>query len=145
MLVPEVPRPWLQNLMRARYDCLCVFVDGIRDELFGGDVASLPWATAGVEGEPWRVTRFARGVVEAAVPGDWLLAESSVRDEGEPWAGKKKSSGAVALAALVNSVAGLGLVGGVLLYRHLSPFGSMLYRWEVSRTNYGAAGALLGI
>lgn len=145
MLVPEVPRPWLRNLMRRRYDCLCVFVDGVRDELFGGDVASLPWVTGRVDGEPWRMTRFARGVVEAAVPDDWLVAESSVRDEGKPWAGKKKSNTAVVLAAVVNSVAGLGLVGSVLLYRHLSPFGSAFYRWELQRMNYGAAGAFFGM
>lgn len=145
MLVPEVPRPWLRDLMRRRYDCLCVFVDGVRDELYGGDVASLPWSKAEVKSEPWRMTRFARGIVEASIPDDWLMGESSVNDEGKPWAGKKPSNASVILAALMNSVAGLGLVGTVLLYRHLSPFGSIFYRWETQRRTIGAAGALFGI
>lgn len=145
MLVPEVPRPWLRDLMRRRYDCLCVFVDGVRDELFGGDVASLPWATGAVESEPWKMMRFARGVVEAVVPDEWLIVDASSRDEGKRWAGKKKSSGAVVLSSLLNSAAGLGLVGSVLLYRHLSPFGSAFYRWEMPRRTFGAAGALFGL
>lgn len=145
MLVPEVPRPWLRDLMRRRYDCLCVFVDGVRDELFGGDVTSLPWVKEQTEAEPWKMTRFARGIVEATVPDDWLLGESSVNDESKPWAVKTPSNASLILNALVNSVAGLGLVGTVLLYRHLSPFGSVFYRWETQRRAIGAAGAFFGI
>lgn len=148
MLVPEVPRPWLRDMMRRRYDCLCVFVDGVRDELFGGDVASsLPWViTEKVKSEPWRLIRFARGVVEATVPDDWLMAESSsLNDEGKPWAVRTPSQTSFLLAGLVNSVAGLGLVATVLLYRHLSPFGSVFYRWETQRRTIGATGALFGI
>lgn len=137
MLVPEVPRPWLRDTMRRRYDCLCVFVDGVRDELFGGDVASLPWRPAGDdEVEPWRVTRFASGGLKAVVPGEWLTGGESPSHASK--------TGAV-LAALGSSVTALGLVGGVLLYRHLSPFGSVLYRWETRRQNFGAAGAFFGI
>lgn len=146
MLVPDVPRPWLRELMRRRYDCLCVFVDGVRDELFGGDVASLRWVGKDeLRKEPWLGIRFARDVVEAAVPEDWLLGEASAKDEGKPWAAKKRSTGSVILASLVQSVAGLGLVGSVLLYRHLSPFGSAYYRWETQRRNFGAVGAFFGI
>lgn len=145
MLVPEVPRPWLRDLMRRRYDYLCVFVDDVRDELFGGDVASLPWLKDQMKSEPWRLTRFARGIVEATVPQDWLMSASSVNDEGKPWALKKASNGSLVLSALMNSVAGLGLVGTVLLYRHLSPFGSVYYRWETQRRTIGAAGAFFGI
>lgn len=148
MLVPEVPRPWLRELMRRRYDCLCVFVDGVRDELFGGDAASLPWGKEKVESQPWRMTRFARGVVEATVPEDWLMGRwqsSSVDDDGKPWAAKKSTNGSFVLAALMNSVAGLSLVGTVLLYCHLSPFGSVFYRWETQRRTIGAAGAFFGM
>lgn len=139
MLVPEVARPWLRNMMRRRYDCLCVFVDGVRDEVFGGDVASLPWTTAAAEiKSPWRVTRFARGVVKAVVPGDWVLGETY-------WALGKRSTGGALLATLGSSVAGLGIVGSVLLYHHLSPFGAVFYRWEMQRRSFGAAGALFGV
>lgn len=156
MLAPEVPRPWLRDLLRRRYDGLCALVDSVRDELFGGDiVASLPWrAEAEVRGAPWRATRFARGVIMAVVPEDWLVGgehKLSPRrgDEGEKkqWTvvAGERSRGMVALAALGNLLAGLGLVGGVLLYRHLSPFGAALYRWEGQRRRLGAAGALFGI
>ncbi|KAJ4397426.1 hypothetical protein N0V93_001654 [Gnomoniopsis smithogilvyi] len=145
MLVPEVPRPWLRDLLRRRYDCLCVFVDGVRDELFGGDVASLPWAKEQVKAEPWRLIRFARGIIEASVPEAWLMGESLANDEGKPWAVRKQSKASFVLSALMNSVAGLGLVGTVLLYRHFSPFGSVLYRWQMQRKTIGAAGAFFGI
>ncbi|KAF3764600.1 Tom37/Metaxin-1 [Cryphonectria parasitica EP155] len=150
MLVPEVPRPWLRDLMRRRYDGLCVFVDSVRDELFGGDVASLPWRTEAPAGSPWRVLRFARGVVEAAVPEDWLLGElSPAHQQGQVHqvvSNRQPSNGGPAvLSALGSSAAVLGLMGSVLLYRHLSPFGSVLYRWEMQRRNLGAAGAFFGI
>lgn len=156
MLAPEVPRPWLRDLLRRRYDGLCALVDGVRDEVFGGDVtASLPWRSEAEVGTPWRLTRVARGVMAAAVPEDWLVGGEhgswSSRDEEKkverPWAAtaRRKSRGMVALAALGNVLGGLGVVGGVLLYRHLSPFGAALYRWEGHRRRLGAAGALFGI
>lgn len=162
MLAPEVPRPWLRDLLRHRYDGLCALVDGVRDELFGGDVAaSLPWR-AEAANAPWRATRFARGVVAAAVPENWVLgdergAEGTNEEEEEENKKKEKpravsaaaagrrSRGMVALVALGNSLAGLGVVGAVLLYRHLSPFGAALYQWEGHRRRLGAAGALFGI
>lgn len=151
MLAPEVPRPWLRDLLRRRYEGLCVCIDAMRDELFGGDVASLPWlgkagtATA-TEGAPWRVTRFARGVVGSAVPGDWLLGEEKDAVVVSGLGTRRRSRVGVALRALGNSLAGLGLVGSLLLYRHLSPFGAALYRWEgLRRRSFGAAGAFFGI
>lgn len=158
MLVPEVPRPWLRDLLRRRYDdSLCVFVDRVRDELFGGDVTSLPWRTATAKGvvaaataaaddqSPWRVTRFARGVVKAVVPRDWVLGEAC-------WPASEKKrfrsggGGGVLLTAIGSSVAGFGgIVGSVLLYHRLSPFGAVFYRWEMQRRSLGAAGALFGI
>lgn len=150
MLAPEVPRPWLRDLLRRRYECLCVFVDGVRDELFGGDVAALPWreqtgtTTRTAEGAPWRATRFVRGVIGSAVPGDWLLGEEGENAVAGASSGTR-SRAVVALRALCNSLAGVGLVGSVLLYRHLSPFGATLYRWEGQRRSFGAAGAFFGI
>lgn len=145
MLVPEVPRPWLRDVVRRRYESLALFVDNTRDELFGGDVASsLPWAQlpgAGA-GESWRVTRFVRGVLRASVPRDWLLTTTTTTTVSSHSPRESRL-----LAALGGSAAVMGLVGGVLLYRHLMPFGSVLYRWEMSRRirGLGVAGAFFGI
>lgn len=152
MLVPEVPRPWLRGVLRARYEPLCAFVDGIRDELSGGDVAaagSLPWRAgpAGDDEQPWTVTRFARGIVEAAVPEDWLLGGAYEQAAGPGGAAveEKHRRRAAVLSALGSAAVGVGVVGGGLLYRHLSPFGSAVYRWETQRRTLGAAGAFFGI
>lgn len=141
MLVPEVPRPWLRDVMRRRYETLSLFVDNIRDELFGGDVASsLPWQREPPAGEknaqPWRATRFARGVLQTAVPQDWLISQSSRGPQGR---------GRSLLTALGSSAAVLAAVGSALLYRHLMPFGSTLFRWEMQRRRTFGAGALFGI
>lgn len=141
MLVPEVPRPWLRDVVRRRYESLAVFVDNTRDELFGGDVASsLVWQRHPAGGEPWRLTRFARGILKASVPEDWLVVTQTSSRE------MQRSKGLPILAALGSSAAVLSLVGSVLLYRHLMPFGSTLYRWEMQRRRtFGAAGAFFGI
>lgn len=139
MLLPAVPRAWLRDVLKARYEGLCVFVDGVRDEVFGGDDGghdgALPWTIEGdkdAPSRPWTVSRFVGGVVEAVVPERWISGEEDGGRDG-------------ALGAVLSSVAGLGLVGGVLLYRHLSPFGSALYRWEMQRRSFGAAGTLFGL
>ncbi|KUI62029.1 hypothetical protein VP1G_09169 [Cytospora mali] len=139
MLVPEVPRPWLRDVVRRRYEALALFVDNIRDELFGGDVASsLPWQKLPAGNESWKVTRFARGVLKATVPEDWLMSQSSPR--------KPQNKGRRVLAALGTSAAVLSMVGSALLYRQLMPFGSTLYRWEIQRRRtFGTAGAFFGI
>ena len=143
MLVPEVPRPWLRDVMRRRYECLALFVDNTRDELFGGDVASsLPWQQQrqlSTGNGSWKVTRFARGVLKTTVPQDWLISHHSPSE-------KRQHKGKPLLAALGGSAAVLSMVGSVLLYRHLMPFGSALYRWETQRRMaFGAAGAFFGI
>lgn len=141
MLVPEVPRPWLRDVVRGRYESLALLVDNIRDELFGGDVASsLPWSGAPAGGGPWRATRFARGILKASVPEDWLLVARAWPPEAH------RGGGLPVLAVLGSSAALLSVVGSVLLYRHLMPFGSALYRWEMQRRRtFGTAGAFFGI
>lgn len=123
MTVPVVPRAWLRDVLRApRYDGLCVFVDAVRDEVFGGDVgAALPWAADEKNDAPWTLTRFVGGVVEATVPERWTY-------------GEEEQQGGGVLAALLSTVAGLGLVGGAVLYRHLSPFGTQIHHWQVPRS-----------
>ena len=37
-LLPDVPQPWLANLMEARYPTLCVFVRDLNQTFFGGPI-----------------------------------------------------------------------------------------------------------
>ncbi|KAJ0122462.1 mitochondrial import receptor subunit [Diaporthe amygdali] len=143
MLVPDVPRPWLKDLVRRRHEALALFVDSMRDTVFGGDVSSsLPWADSSHvsdadQQQPWAATRFARGVVAASVPRAWVLRDAP---------SKSASVGSTVLAALGSGAALLGVLGSALLYRHMPPLGSSLYRWEMPRRRaFGAAGALFGV
>lgn len=144
MLVPDVPRPWLKDLVRRRHESLALFVDATRDAVFGGDVASsLPWAdplSRGSGEQPSALTRFVRDVVAASVPRAW-----AVRDA--PFKSASTAGGASSiLAALGSGAAVVGVLGSALLYRHMPPLGAALYRWEMPRRRaFGAAGALFGI
>ncbi|KAI3394639.1 hypothetical protein diail_2503 [Diaporthe ilicicola] len=153
MLVPDVPRPWLKDLIRRRHEALALFVDATRDAVFGGDVASsLPWAGTSSSSssgpdeqdkqqqqqqQPWAATRFVRGVVAASVPRSWALPDAP---------SKPTSAGSSILALMGSGAALLGVVGSALMYRHMPPLGSALYRWEMPRRRaFGAAGALSGV
>lgn len=160
MLVPEVPRPWLRDLIRRRYECLSLFVDGIRDEIFGGDVVEgdcLPWAylspssSASTHHQPWTLTRFARGVFTAIIPGEYLMPrEGKYKNTSKQKTQTKAAASRKLLGALVKSFAGMSVIGGIcglILHRQhlLQPFGATVYRWEVQRRRFGAAGAFFGI
>lgn len=157
MLVPEVPRPWLRDLIRRRYECLSLYVDGIRDEILGGGdpYDALPWQrpTTSSQPVPWRLVRFARGVVTAIIPDDYLTPrEKAPRGTKDPTKQKTKAQQQL-WRALANALVGTSVVSGaagLLLLLHqrqyvLGPFGSLVYRWEVQRRRFGAAGAFFGI
>lgn len=145
MLVPDVPRPWLKDLVRRRHESLALFVDTTRDAIFGGDVASsLPWADPSSRGpgdQPSALTRFVRDLVAASVPRAW-----AVRDAPSKSAGASATRSSSVLAALGSGAAVMGILGSAVLYRHMPPLGAALYRWEMPRRRaFGAAGALFGI
>lgn len=145
MLVPDVPRPWLKDLARRRHESLSLFVDATRDAVFGGDVASsLPWADPSSPsrptGQPSALTRFVRDVVAASVPRAWAVRDAPSKSASR--AGRASS----VLAALGSGAAVIGILGSAVLYRHMPPLGSALYRWEMPRRRaFGAAGALFGL
>lgn len=162
MLVPDVPRPWLRDLVRRRHEDLAIFVDTTREAVFGGDpfgpevltskgvFSTLPWAdpseqvSGGGEGQPWALTRFVRGVVASSVPRQWTIRDAT--PSSSKAASSSASAGSSVLAALGGGAAVLGVLGSALLYRHMPPLGAALYRWEVPRRRaFGAAGALFGI
>lgn len=156
MLAPDVPRPWLRDLIRRRHESLAVFVDATREGVFGGDpfevphcfsrdvFSTLPWAdpsSPGSEAQPWALTRFVRGVAASSVPRGWTIRDAETTS-------KSASSGSAssALAALGSGAAVVGILGSALLYRHMPPLGAAMYRWEMPRRRaFGAAGALFGL
>lgn len=159
MLVPDVPRPWLRDLVRRRHEDLALFVDATREAVFGGDpfgpevltskgiFSTLPWAdpslqVSGGDGQQsWALTRFVRQVVASSVPRQW-----TIRDAPSSSKAVSSSAGSSVLAALGSGAAVLGVLGSALLYRHMPPLGAALYRWEAPRRRaFGAAGALFGI
>jgi hypothetical protein len=150
MAVPDVPRPWLREVMEGRYPGLCAFVRGVRGEVFpeGGE---LPWVEAG-EGPGTSAVevggRFARGVL-CEVPGigaqwsRWWTA----RKKGEVLASrgvKGPSSGGLLL--LLGAGLGVAAVSaGVFFYRGLPRFGEAVQVWRkpmVTLSAFGAAGAM---
>ncbi|KAG8160014.1 hypothetical protein KVR01_010651 [Diaporthe batatas] len=162
MLAPDVPRPWLRDLVRRRHEALAAFVDATREAVFGGDPfeaprcfsggdgassSALPWADPSSPGgahdrQPWALTRFVRGVVASSVPRAWTIRDADAAGASS----KSSSSASSALAALGSGAAVVGILGSALLYRHMPPLGAAVYRWEMPRRQlFGAAGALFGI
>ncbi|KAH6853313.1 outer mitochondrial membrane transport complex protein-domain-containing protein [Chaetomium sp. MPI-CAGE-AT-0009] len=148
MLVPEVPRPWLREVMEGRYAGLCEFVRGFRGEVFP-EGRTLPW----VEDEQGASVvavgmRFVRGVL-GEVPwvgehwSQWWMA----RKKREVLASRGVKAGPSGdLLLLLGAGLSLTAMGaGVFFYRGLPPFGAAVQVWRkpvVSLSSFGAAGAM---
>ncbi|KXX83120.1 Metaxin-1 [Madurella mycetomatis] len=153
MAVPEVPRPWLREIMERRYAGLREFVESFRRGVFGAGAKALPWVAEEEEDGQSRsaVTlgaRFARGVL-AEVP--WL---------GEQWCGwwvarkkrqERKRRGLETIPSgdlLLFSGVGMALMAvgaGIFFYRGLPPFGAAVQLWRkpvMTLGSLGAAGAM---
>lgn len=148
MVLPDVPRPWLREVVLARYRGLWEFVEGFKGEVFP-EGRTLPWAEEKAAGTAAAVgLRFARGVLgEVPLVGEfwsrwwtarqmnWVLAKRGA---------KIRSGGDMLLLVGV----GLGLAAvsaGAFLYRALPPFGEAVQVWRkpvVTLGSLGAAGAL---
>ncbi|KAK4135845.1 hypothetical protein BT67DRAFT_335091, partial [Trichocladium antarcticum] len=151
MVVPDVPRPWLREVMEGRYPRLGEFVAGVRWEVFGdgeGDKA-LPWVEDVVGGTVGAVAaRFARGVM-CEVPGIGGLWSRwwTARKKRQALARKGMKTGSSGDLLLFAS-GGLALVvasAAVFFYRGLQPFGAPLQVWRkplVGLSTFGAAGAM---
>ncbi|KAK0734799.1 outer mitochondrial membrane transport complex protein-domain-containing protein, partial [Lasiosphaeria miniovina] len=169
MLVPDVPRPWLRDTMRAAYPRLCEFVETFRWECFpdgGGEV--LPWGDgkasndsnsgSGSGGGSSRSgggflevgARFAQGLI-FDIPGigeewhRWLARRKrrAVRQSGDERQ-IQLSKGSDAL--VVTASAGLALLAaniGVFLYRAggMPSFGAPLHSWHVPMAGLSGLGA----
>lgn len=150
MLVPEVPRPWLREVMERRYRGLCQFVRRFRRDVLADGKAALPWAEGAAGGSVAAVAaRFLRGVMaEVPVVGGlwsrWWAARTKRRALARK--GIKTGSSGDALVLVGSGLAMLAAGAGVFFYRSLPPFGAEVQVWRkpvVALSSFGAAGALL--
>ncbi|KAK3905082.1 mitochondrial isoleucyl-tRNA synthetase [Staphylotrichum tortipilum] len=153
MVVPDVPRPWLREVVERRYPALGRFVAQFRKRVFPDSGRSLPWAE-GAEGDRALAVgaRFARGVLgEVPVLGELWAQWWTVRKKRQVLAsrGVRITMRAWRDILLVLG-AGLGLTAvgaGVVFYRSLPPFGEAVQVWRrsvlgVTLSSFGAAGAM---
>ncbi|KAK3299931.1 outer mitochondrial membrane transport complex protein-domain-containing protein [Chaetomium fimeti] len=148
MLVPEVPRPWLREVMEGRYGGLCEFVRGFRGEVFP-EGRMLPWVEEGQDVSAVAVgMRFVRGVLgEVPLVGEYWSQWWTARKKREVLASRGAKVGSSGDLLLFLG-AGLGLTAmgaGAFFYRGLPPFGEAVQVWRkpvVSLSSFGAAGAM---
>lgn len=156
MAVPDLPRPWLREVVERRYGALLGFVERFRGEVFGGagvdaDADALPWAEEDGQSRSAVAVgvRFARGVL-AEVP--WLgeqwcrwWAARKRRQERKRRGLETGPSGDLLLFSGIG--AALMAVGAsIFFYRGLPPFGAPVQIWRkpmVTLSSFGAAGAVL--
>lgn len=149
MVVPEVPRPWLREVVEGRYAALGEFVRGFRGEVFP-EGRELPWVTEGAQDRAVEVgMRFVRGVMaEVPLAGEqwsrWWMGRKNrevLRSKGV------KTNAGGGLLVLLGVGLGVAAVGsGVFFYRGLPPFGAAVQVWRkpvVTLSSLGAAGALV--
>ena len=152
MLVPDVPRAWLREVMTAKYAGLCAFVAHVRTDVFQG--AKIPWAEPASLSAADVGVRFVRGAL-ASIPvvgGEldrWLVARRREERQDDVSSGmalvRRTSRRADWLLALGAALGGAAVVAGVAWYRSLPPFGSPLYRYQRSRPGLLGIGPLGGL
>ncbi|EGZ76964.1 hypothetical protein NEUTE2DRAFT_77891 [Neurospora tetrasperma FGSC 2509] len=165
MLLPEVPRPWLKEVLQKKYAGLCKFVLEYRRKTFPESGKVLPWADR--ESDPAVsacdsalsiVGRFVRAVVDdIPMLGRewsrwWALRQRRVAEENstETQLVIRRSVGeserrlllaGAGLTLLAINVAGLG----IYWYRYRGLLGAPLQTWHrplVGLGSFGAAGAM---
>jgi hypothetical protein len=149
MALPEVPRPWLREVIERRYQALGKFVERFIGDVFAGGIQALPWVQ---DREGMSVVgvgaRFARGVL-AEVPwfGEqwcrWWVARKK-RQERKRRGLKTGPSGDLLLVSWLGCTL-IALSAGIFFYRGLPPFGAAVQTWRrpaAMLSTLGAAGAL---
>ena len=143
MLVPEVPRPWLRDTLRARYPSLCAFVERFRAAHF----AASPWDQAGASRAPASAVSATARFATAAVHGIPGVGEELRRwwAPGPRRAGQPRRRWDVVLGAAGTGLLVLAVSAGAWFWYRVPRYGLPLYRYERVRTGLrglGAAGAM---
>lgn len=165
MLLPEVPRPWLREVLQRKYVGLCAFVVECRRKTFPESGKVLPWADK--ESDPAVsasdsalsiVGRFVRAVVDDIPTLGrewsrwWSLMQRRVAEETstESQLVVRRSVGenerSILLAGVGLTMLALNVVGlGIYWYRYRGLLGAPLQTWHkplVGLGSFGAAGAM---
>ncbi|KAK3938910.1 Metaxin-1 [Diplogelasinospora grovesii] len=151
MLKPDVPRPWLSEVMRRRYQPLCEFVEEFSKECFeNGSTPLLPWGDSAANSSALGVaSRFTKTLLHD-VPGlgdewqRWSLQrqQNRQREKNEGVVVSASSSSSNDLLLMAGTSITLAAVGaGAWFYRSLPPFGAPVQTWVKPLTGLGAFGA----
>lgn len=165
MLLPEVPRPWLKEVLQRKYAGLCEFVVEYRRKTFPDSGKVLPWADK--ESDPAVsasdsalsvVARFVRAVVDDIPTLGrewsrwWALRQRRVAEETstETQLVARRSVGeserSLLLAGVGLTLLAVNVVGlGIYWYRYRGLLGAPLQTWHrplVGLGSFGAAGAM---
>ncbi|KAK4153312.1 Metaxin-1 [Chaetomidium leptoderma] len=148
MLLPDVPRPWLREIMEGRYGGLCEFVRGFKGEVFAEGMV-LPWAEGEASGSAVAVgTRFARAVLcDVPLIGAQWSRWWTARKKRQVLAsrGVKTGSSGTLLLLAGTGLAAMAASAGIFFYRGLPPFGEAVQVWRkpiTTLSGLGAAGAM---
>ena len=157
MFVPDVPRAFLKETMKARFSGLVDFVEDMRKGL--PDVVDLPWVDGPkvpqLSAAP--VADIALGAIShipelGGVLSRWWSRHRTAGihlgdDPHLRTAEERDDTTRDVLASIGGTAALAAFVASILYYRHLPAFGSSLYRWEsdYSGRMFGAVGAALGL
>ncbi|KAK4191902.1 Tom37 C-terminal domain-containing protein [Podospora australis] len=139
MLVEEVPRAWLSEVVRQKYPSLTKFVGEFGRQV--GEVESLPWVEEHESNQALAVqTRFAHGVVhEIPWIGEvWRRWWAGRRMRG---AGKTETNSGEGVLLAGGSVVMLAIAAGVFVFKRLPRFGATVQRWEMAPVGFGGLGA----
>ncbi|KAK1774943.1 Tom37 C-terminal domain-containing protein [Copromyces sp. CBS 386.78] len=165
MLLPEVPRPWLKEVLQRKYVGLCAFVVTYRRKTFPESGKVLPWADK--ESDPAVsasdsalsiVGRFVRAVVDDIPTLGrewsrwWSLRQRRVAEEtsSESQLVVRRSVGeserSILLAGVGLTMLAANVIGlGIYWYRYRGLLGAPLQTWHkplVGLGSFGAAGAM---
>lgn len=166
MLLPDVPRPWLKEVLQRKYAGLCEFVVEYRKKTFPESGKVLPWAdketdpaVSAADSALSVVGRFVRAVVDDIPTLGrewtrwWSLRQRRVAEETSTESQQlvvRRSVGeserGLLLAGVGLTMMAVNVVGlGIYWYRYRGLLGAPLQTWHkplVGLSSLGAAGAM---
>lgn len=171
MLIPELPQPWLSQIMWRKYPDLCAWVENLAGRVFGGAVdaddaflttpdeftpsnggkSSLPWVAPRNGGLLGVGGLFVSAIADSVPVVGQLRRNTRMRQHGGKTHGDElQSSNWQTITTIGSLVAGAGLFLGLMFQQGLIslPADSESDRRKSNNAgvqDYGDAGAILGI